>query len=102
MQALGSNMSYAIQNTNGEHLGFLLLSGEGENGDCIFRSLPKNPELFESNETKLLYSYQEQGEFQWLVTSDGLKIKHPSTGNTALISGNELNINGQLFKIIKI
>ena len=93
-------MSYAIHNTKGEHLGFLLLAGEGENGDCIFRSLPGKPELFDTEETGILYSFQEEGEFQWNLTQNGLDIVNKLTGSKATLSGEELSINGYTFKVV--
>jgi hypothetical protein len=95
-------MSYAIQNTDGEHLGFLfvLAEKEGSGGDCIFRSLPFTPELFDAPESELLFHYQELGEFQWAVTQQGLEIQHPETGETAAITGDTLNINGLIYRVV--
>ena len=72
-------MSFAIKDKNGEHLGFLLLAGEGEKGDCIFRSLPNKSELFETPESEILSQYQEQGEFVWKVIGEKIEIENPET-----------------------
>ena len=93
-------MSYAINNENGEHLGFLLIAGEGKNGECIFRSLPNKPELFETEESKLLSILQEQGEFQWSVTSNGLEINNQITGSKAILNNSVLTINGHIYNVV--
>ena len=95
-------MSFAIQNKEGEHLGFLLIAGEGMNGDCIFRFLPSNPALFSSQDTALLRSYQEQGEFQWQRSSKGLMIKNANTGSEAILNDNKIEMNGQKFTVINM
>lgn len=95
-------MSYAINNVNGQHLGFLLISGDEESGECIFRSLPNNPDVFDSEESQLLHNFQEQGEFHWNVTSNGIEITHPKTESKALINDEELRINGLILKIVNM
>ncbi len=95
-------MSYAIQNENGDHLGFLLMSDKNDIRDCIFRSLPIKSNLFESKESEILFNYQELGEFQWNKTIDGIEIKHPKTGNNAFLSDGKLTINNAKFNIVQI
>ena len=93
-------MSYAIQNRNGDHLGFLLMAGENNNGECIFRSLPGKPELFETEESDLLFHLQEQGEFTWIVTTEGIEITNEATGSSAVISNGVLKIKGFNFNVV--
>ena len=95
-------MSYAIQNKDGEHLGFLLMAGEGEKGDCIFRSLPNKSELFETPGSEILSQLQEQGEFEWQVTNGKVEIEHPETKERAVIEDGMMKIGDYHFKAISI
>ena len=60
--------TYAIRTVEGQHLGFLLMAGGPEAGDCIFRSLPFDSENFDIPESTHLYALQQQGEFQWRLS----------------------------------
>jgi len=95
-------MSYALQNKDGEHLGFLLLAGEGGKGDCIFRSLPNKSELFETPESEILSHFQELGEFKWNTRDKKLEIEHPETKKCAVIENGEMEIDEYIFKTISI
>ncbi len=53
------------------------MAGDAKTGDCIFRSLPAESELFDTEETKRLYEMQLLGEFSYAVVGDSVTFKHP-------------------------
>lgn len=85
-----SGLTFAIQNSNGEHLGFLLMVGNAV-GDCIFRSLPANEDNLDTPETKHLFALQNQGEFSWEMQQDKTITIFNQNGNqVAWVNGTEL------------
>ncbi len=95
-------MTFAIQNTEGKHLGFLLMVGDGKGGDCIFRSLPQDAELFESEETKLLYEMQLLGEFSYQIASHSMTFQHPRFPHEASMKSGVLKIAELEFKTQRV
>jgi hypothetical protein len=80
------NTAIAISSLENKHLGFLLLSGEGNQGDCIFSLVPKDAKVFDTSEFKYLenFGFRQAGEHRWI--SEGHRIKLSlSTGSTAEI-----------------
>jgi hypothetical protein len=70
----------AIQNLEGEHLGFVMLhfeaglDGDGVwEGDCVFQTLPARAELFDSRAALALYPYhfRESGEHRVKLSITG-------------------------------
>ena len=97
-------MSYALETTDGDPLGFLFLAGEGEgdSGDCIFRAFPMKAELLDTKEVESLFDYQELWEFQWTRTPVGIDIRHLKTGDTATLVGDVLMIQGLVYKAVQM
>lgn len=95
-------MSFAILNSDGEHLGFLLLAGEDSSGDCIFRSLPSKAELFDTEASKVLYRLQEQGEFSWQKTENRFEVSAPDQTLVASIENQSLQIGGIQFQAVDL
>ncbi len=77
-------MSYAISNTEDAHLGFILLSGGPDEGDCLVRSLPADKKEIETPESKFLYSLQLMGELQWERVKEEVRIFEPD-GDVVLV-----------------
>ncbi len=67
-------MTYAISNTEGDHLGFIVLSGGPESGDCLVRSLLVESDKFDSPESKFIHSLQLLGELCWEQVKDEFRI----------------------------
>lgn len=85
-----SGLTFAIQNSNGDHLGFLLMVGS-TSGDCIFRSLPANPNNLETPESNHLLTLQNQGEFSWkMKQNNAIDIFDQSRDQVAWVNGTEL------------
>ena len=99
---LGGRMGYAIQNMENEHLGFLLMAEENSSGDCIFRSLPNKPEIFETEVSNILSELQELGEFQYIYVDKELSINHTALTEPIVIKEGFFNLNGQQFKVIEM
>jgi len=95
-------MSFAILNSDGDHLGFLLLAGEGDSGDCIFRSLPAKSELFDSEPSEVLYYLQEQGEFSWRRHAEQIEVSGPSQVVVASINDQVLLVGRVAFKVVPL
>lgn len=92
-------MTYAIQNSEGQHMGFLLMAGGETSGDCIFRSLPRESELFDTNDAKLLYEMQLLGEFSYLVAGDTVTFKHPRFSRNVSMRGGLLKAGDIEFRV---
>lgn len=95
-------MSFAIQNMEGKHLGFLLFSGNGNSGDCIFRSLPSEREQFDSSESELLFNLQNSGEFDYSLSAGATHISQARNSASININSGLLNINGVKFKLVQL
>ena len=61
-----------LTNANEEHLGFVLMAGDGcpldvdsFEGDCLFMPLPQNPALFEQQPYLLLAEHKDAGEHRY-------------------------------------
>ena len=67
-------MTYAISNTEGDHLGFIVLSGGPESGDCLVRLLPAESDKLDSPESQFLHSLQLLGELFWEQVKDEFRI----------------------------
>lgn len=95
-------MSYAIQNMEGKHLGFLLFAGNENSGDCIFRSLPSETAQFDSSDSELLFTLQNSGEFSYVVNAGVIHISQPSNPTSISINNSLLNVKDAKFKVVKI
>ncbi|MFK8031997.1 MAG: hypothetical protein AB8G18_17335 [Gammaproteobacteria bacterium] len=67
-------MTYAISNVEGDHLGFILLSGGPDSGDCLVRSQPFDSHVKETNESVFLRKLQLLGELKWERVTDEFQI----------------------------
>ncbi len=76
-------MSYAVSNREGDHLGFIFLSGGPDYGECLVRSLPAEEENSKIRESMLLLKLQTHGELQWERVADVFQIFDPE-GEVAL------------------
>jgi hypothetical protein len=95
-----SGFTFAIQNTQGKHLGFLLMVGSAS-GDCIFRSLPTEANNFETPESEHLYQLQTYGEFSWSKKQNNeFEIFNQEGNKVAWINGTELKTNKFTFKVV--
>jgi hypothetical protein len=70
-----------------EHLGFILMAGDGYpldtdvfEGECVFMPLPENPEQFDSYPYLLLAEHKRAGEHRYHLTNDGETLKFSITG----------------------
>ncbi len=70
-------MSYAVSNREGDHLGFILLSGGPDSGDCLVRSLPAEEEYSDFPESIPLLKLQAHGELLWERVADVFQIYDP-------------------------
>lgn len=95
-------MSFAILNADGEHLGFLLLAGHGDLGECIFRSFPTEPELLDTEPSQLLTRLQSQGEFEWKKVGRQLEVFAADQTLVACIVDQQLEIEGLDFRVIEL
>jgi hypothetical protein len=95
-------MSFAIRRLSQDHLGFILMSGEKAEGDCIFRSLPRNSKDFQSPDSLLLFELQERGEFSWLQKSGKITIRDDHDSVVARIENNKLYIGNYVFEVISL
>lgn len=95
-------MSYAIQNMEGKHLGFLLFAGDENSGECIFRSLPSETAKFGSPDSELLLTLQSSGEFSYKVNAGVTHISHPSYSPVISINNNFLSVNDVKFKVVQL
>jgi hypothetical protein len=67
-------MIIALQNTSGQHLGFILFAGDPNLNDCVVRPLPHNPGLLETPEFRFLESCREAGEFKYSFEDQGRRL----------------------------
>lgn len=96
-------MSFAIQSKDGLHLGFLLLTGGPVEGDCVFRSLPSEPEGFNLPESDHLYELQQQGEFHWADVGDGsFRIEDAAAKTVAEIIGAQMTTTNHEFLVVPL
>ena len=95
-------MSYAIQNIENEHLGFLLMDGGSSSGDCIFRSLPNKSEIFETEVSKILSQLQNLGEFQYTDSDEEISINHTALTEPIVIKDSFFYLNNQQFKVVEM
>ena len=96
-------MSFAVQSKNAEHLGFLLLAGGPNSGDCIFRSLPFESGNFDIPESEYLYELQLKGEFHWTKSDDqSYRINSPDGELVAELEGNEMTSGGYSYLVIQL
>lgn len=58
-------MIIALQNSSGQHLGFILFADDEASDDCVVRPLPKDRELFKTPEFQLLERCKDAGEFNY-------------------------------------
>jgi hypothetical protein len=71
-----------LTDTNQEHLGFILMAGDGYpldaaefEGDCVFMPLPQNPALFEERPYLLLAEHRDAGEHCYRMLKDGSTLR---------------------------
>jgi len=76
-------VTYAVSNTEGDHLGFVLLSGGPDSGDCLVRLFPAEADHFDLPESKPLQALQAHGELYWERVADAFYIYDPE-GDIAL------------------
>ena len=96
-------MSFAIQSTDGQHLGFLLFAGGPAEGDCIFRSLPSDSEGFNLPESDYLFELQQRGEFRWIDVGDGsFRIECDSEETVANIVGGQMKSSSHEFRVVRL
>lgn len=75
--------AFRVSNAEGDHLGFILMAGGPEEGQCLVRSLPFESRHFDAPESQYLYSLQQLGELDWRRESDRVRI-FDSDGDVAL------------------
>jgi len=95
-------MSFAIQNEKGKHLGFLLMVGSDNVGDCIFRSLPSESDGFECAESELLFNLQSLGEFNYSRSEELVGITQPGFTDEIIISGNGIEVGGIRLQLVPL
>ena len=67
-------MIIALQNSSGQHLGFILFADSKSSDDCVVRPLPKDSELFQSPEFQFLERCREAGEFKYRFDPTGTRL----------------------------
>jgi hypothetical protein len=92
-------VSYAIKRAPDEHLGFLLLAGGPEGGDCIFRSLPRRAEDLSADDVERLYGLQLQGEFHWERSGSSLVVVDDDRRAIATIEEGRMIIGEYTFEV---
>jgi hypothetical protein len=67
-----------LTDNNEEHLGFLLLAGEGRaaeggklEGECVFMPIPQNPEVMIGGPFRILTEHQKAGDHQYEFNVSG-------------------------------
>jgi hypothetical protein len=77
-----------LTDQNNEHLGFILMAGEGYSldakeweGDCIFMPLPQRAALFEGRPYLLLAEHKQAGEHRYRLTTDGKALRFVIRGH---------------------
>jgi hypothetical protein len=93
-------MSYAIQNSEGKHLGFLLMAGDNGSGDCIFRSLPNEKGVFDSVESECLYELQCMGEFTYRL--EGGQTEICNSHKSIVLKGGSILADNNKFRVKKL
>lgn len=72
-----------LTDNNQEHLGFLLLAGEGRPlddgtfaGECVFMPIPQNPEVMIGGPFRILTEHQKAGEhrYEFSVVDDQANV----------------------------
>ena len=96
-------MTFAIQTTDGQHLGFLLFAGGPESGDCIFRSLPNESGNFDIAESEHLFDLQQRGEFRWSRRGDeSIAIEDSDGALVAELSESRLTSSAFVFNVLRL
>lgn len=71
-----SSSALVLLTPDNKNIGFALFSPEhtAEKGDCVLMVMLENPSLMERQNVKRLNELKTKGEFQWVRTSNGLKV----------------------------
>ncbi len=92
-------MTYAISNIHGDHLGFIVMSGGPDAGDCAIRSIAADKAIESTKEFEFLASLQRAGELQWEHIRDEFRI-NDHEGVTLLVEkGGQMTGSGMIFLV---
>ena len=70
---------------------------------ACFRSLPKEPEHFDSPESNHLFTLQQQEEFRWFRCKDGsFRVENAAAETVAEIDGDHLKSSNHLYVVVHL
>ena len=95
-------MSFAIQNLEGQLLGFLLITNKGSFGECIFRLLPKKPNISETNDSDILQKLQAIGKLKFIILNNVIIIRHTEIPESIIIENNVFTADEQQYQLVKL
>ena len=95
-------MSFAIQNLEGQLLGFLLMTNQGPYGECIFRLSPKKSNIFENENLDALQELQTIGKLRFIISKDVIHIRHPKISEPIIIENNLLTVQEQAYQLVEL
>ena len=94
--------SYAIRTLEGQHLGFLLMAGGPDRGDCIFRSLPSDTQNVDIPESTHLSALQQQGECHWHTTESAVLILNDDGEPVASIANDRMTSSRLSYEVVRL
>ncbi|MGQ8366996.1 hypothetical protein [Glaciecola sp. 1036] len=92
-------MRFAIQDAKNRYLGFIVFAGNEQQGECVFRPLPKEVVRPKSENLELLYRLQDIREFSYVKHADSYYIFHESSKFTIKLTSKTLLIDGLALKV---
>ena len=95
-------MSFAIQNLEGQLLGFLLMTNKGSFGECIFRLFPKKSNTSETRDSDVLQKLQAIGKLKFIILNNVIIIRHPEIPEPIVIENNLFTVNEQQYQLVEL
>ena len=95
-------MSFAIQNLEGQLLGFLLITNKGSFGECIFRLFPKKSNTSETNDSDILQKLQAIGKLKFIVLNNVIIIRHTEIPESIIIENNVFTADEQQYQLVEL
>jgi hypothetical protein len=95
-------MRFAIHNSEGQLLGFLLMTDKESFGECIFRLFPKKSHTSETKDSDMLQRLQAIGKLKYIILNGLIIIRYTGISESIIIEDNLFTVDEQQYQLIEL
>jgi len=95
-------MRFAIHNSEGQLLGFLLMTDKESFGECIFRLFPKKSHTSETKDSDMLQRLQAIGKLKYIILNGLIIIRYTGISESIIIEDNLFTVDEQQYQLVEL